>query len=97
MSTLLGRSMVTARERTHGDFTLVAAVAAEMRDLLRAQPRWADMLVGQREALDMIALKMARIVCGDPGHLDHWDDIAGYAELGADAGAREGDEGGDEV
>ena len=29
----------------------------------------------------MIAMKMARIVCGNPYHKDSWDDIAGYATL----------------
>lgn len=33
------------------------------------------------EAIDMIANKLARIACGDPYHLDHWKDIAGYAKL----------------
>lgn len=31
------------------------------------------------EALDMIAVKVSRIVTGDPTYLDNWDDIAGYA------------------
>ena len=30
------------------------------------------------EALDMIAVKLSRIVTGDPTYLDNWDDIAGY-------------------
>ena len=37
----------------------------------------------QREALEMIFHKIARIVSGDdPGYADNWDDIAGYAQLG---------------
>ena len=36
-----------------------------------------------REALDMIASKIARILSGDATHVDHWVDIGGYAELGA--------------
>jgi hypothetical protein len=35
----------------------------------------------QREALDYIAGKLARILSGQPGYADHWDDIAGYAKL----------------
>jgi hypothetical protein len=31
--------------------------------------------------LEMIAHKIARILSGDPNHRDHWEDIAGYAEL----------------
>lgn len=33
------------------------------------------------EALDMIALKMARIATGDANEPDHWQDIEGYAKL----------------
>jgi hypothetical protein len=37
----------------------------------------------QREALDYIAGKLSRILSGQPGHADHFRDIAGYAELAA--------------
>jgi hypothetical protein len=39
----------------------------------------------QIEALDMIALKLSRILSGQANFKDHWDDIAGYAKLGAEA------------
>lgn len=76
-------ALIAEREKTHGSFGQVAAVASELRAVLHAQPQWAGLPVWRREALDMIALKQARIVCGDPDHPDHWDDIAGYAVLGA--------------
>jgi hypothetical protein len=38
----------------------------------------------QAEALDMIFSKIARILNGDPHHIDNWIDIAGYATLVAD-------------
>lgn len=38
----------------------------------------------QREALEMIAHKIARIINGDPNYSDSWIDIAGYAKLVAD-------------
>ena len=38
----------------------------------------------QREALDMICHKIARIINGDPNYADSWTDIAGYAKLVAD-------------
>ena len=34
-----------------------------------------------REALDMIASKLARIACGDPTYKDNWHDIIGYCTL----------------
>lgn len=38
----------------------------------------------QREAIEMICHKLARIVNGDPYYADSWTDIAGYAKLVAD-------------
>ena len=35
----------------------------------------------QKEALEMIATKMGRIVNGDPDYLDSWLDIQGYCQL----------------
>ena len=42
---------------------------------------WAKLDPDQREALEMIAHKMARILNGDQDHLDSWHDIQGYARL----------------
>jgi hypothetical protein len=42
------------------------------------------MQADQREALDMIAHKIGRILNGDPDYSDSWRDIAGYATLVAD-------------
>lgn len=38
----------------------------------------------QKEAIDMICHKIARIINGDPDYVDSWVDIAGYAQLVAD-------------
>jgi hypothetical protein len=38
----------------------------------------------QAEAMDMIIHKIGRIVNGNPDVVDHWLDIAGYAQLVAD-------------
>lgn len=38
----------------------------------------------QADALSMIAVKVARIINGDPNHADNWIDVAGYATLVAD-------------
>jgi len=35
----------------------------------------------QRESLEMIFHKVGRILAGEAGFQDHWDDIAGYAHL----------------
>jgi hypothetical protein len=42
--------------------------------------RW-KLSVSQREALEMILHKIARILNGDPNFKDSWTDIIGYARL----------------
>jgi len=39
------------------------------------------MSASHREALEMIAHKIGRILNGDPNYADSWHDIAGYAKL----------------
>lgn len=45
---------------------------------------WDTLPVDVREGLDLIALKISRIVTGEPEYLDNWDDIGGYAKIVAD-------------
>lgn len=75
--------LLIEREQTHGDFRLTAKVANDIREAAFWGPR--EIKDTQREALTMIATKIARIMCGDPNAREHWDDIAGYAKLGAEA------------
>ena len=42
---------------------------------------WAKLTDPQKEALEMIAHKIGRILAGRPAFRDQWDDIAGYAKL----------------
>jgi len=69
------------RAQTHGDFGENAAVAQRLRDVWRLSRGWATMPDVQREALDMIACKLSRILSGHSRYADHWLDIAGYATL----------------
>ena len=74
--------ILVEREKTHGDFRDVARVAQQLKAVLG--PR--DFLnPSQIEATDLICTKLARIVCGDANNKDHWDDGAGYFNLGAEA------------
>lgn len=83
-----GYNLVAERSRTHGDFAETAALSDALLGELMARGHWRRLGVRHREALKMIAVKMARIACGDPDHQDHWDDIAGYAALGSGAPRR---------
>jgi hypothetical protein len=76
------------RGNTHGPVNAQALAARQLKDVISTHTnggrdgRFNDV---QLEALDMIALKLSRIIVGDPGHADHWHDIAGYAKLAEDS------------
>ena len=76
--------LIAERRKTHGNFDRAAGYAQSMKFFIST---YGDHLsYAQKEALDMIATKMARILAGDASHADHWDDIAGYAMLGKGGG-----------
>jgi hypothetical protein len=73
--------LLSERAKTHGDYNMTARTSQKLKDLIRASPSYVDMSRTQQESLDMIAVKLARIMCGNPHEPDHWRDIAGYALL----------------
>ena len=86
--------LLQEREKTHGSFAANATFAQGMRKLFRVgitdgqtlfDSHFDKMKPVHREALDMIALKLSRILSGQADFRDHWDDIAGYAKLGSEA------------
>ena len=44
-------------------------------------PGWRKLADDQREALEMTAHKIGRILNGDPNYIDSWHDISGYVRL----------------
>ena len=73
--------LTTARASTHGDFRSVAVIEQKLKDILRSGPNWDQLPDNMKCALEMIAHKQARILCGSCVHKDHWDDISGYAHI----------------
>jgi len=69
------------RARTHGDYAMTAKTSQILKEIIRNSPSYDDMDAAMRESMEMIAVKMARIMCGDPFERDHYTDIAGYATL----------------
>jgi hypothetical protein len=69
------------REQTHGSFAEVSRLAQEFKRVIYSGYNYADLNDQQSEALDMICSKIGRILSGDPNAVDHWRDIAGYAQL----------------
>ena len=74
-------SILAQREQTHGDFKTVASFAQTLKNIIRSSPNWPRIDYVQAQVLDAHADKIARILCGDHTHLDHWQDLAGYAAL----------------
>ena len=73
--------LLDERETTHGPFMATAAKAQQLKDAMQGGKNWSEMDDIQREALQMIASKIARILSGNHDEIDHWRDIAGYANL----------------
>lgn len=72
------------RQKTHGDFKTHARIAQSIKCQIYNANGYVNLSAMQREALDMIAHKIARILNGNPDVHDHWHDISGYATLVAD-------------
>lgn len=72
---------LTQRGSSYGDFTTQSVIVQDLKDTMRSGPSWDRMSPFQKEALDTIAMKISRLVNGDPDHIDSWHDIAGYAKL----------------
>lgn len=69
------------RGKTHGDYTYMSGVIQDIKLTMRRGQSWEKLSAPQAEALELIATKIGRIVCGDPNFRDHWADIIGYANL----------------
>ena len=77
------KQIVHERQHTHGDFSSHAVCTQKLKDLARQCPNWDKLAPVHKEALEMILFKVGRVLTGDPSFKDHWDDIAGYAQLGS--------------
>lgn len=73
--------ILSERKKTHGDFRKQARTAFSLKKVMRCTPGWGQISPEKTEALDLIAVKISRILHGDPNHTDSWEDIAGYATL----------------
>jgi len=75
--------LLQEREKTHGSFETNAEVSQKLKAIF-AEYGGDGLPPVYREALDMIALKLSRILSGQHEFKDHWIDVAGYAKLAAE-------------
>ena len=69
------------RGARYGKFEHHAVIAQGLKDQMWAADGWARLAPDQRQALEVIQDKVARILNGDPDYTDNWHDIAGYSRL----------------
>lgn len=74
-------AILVEREERYGGFSFNAAISQGVKSALRSGRQWNTLRPEQKEALEMIANKLCRIVAGKADYRDSWDDIAGYATL----------------
>jgi len=77
-------ALLVERENLYGAFKNHAAISQGLQDVMRAAPGWARLTAPQKECLQMVQHKIARVLNGDPTYADNFVDIAGYAKLVAD-------------
>jgi hypothetical protein len=71
------------RGERYGKFSSHAEISQGIKEAMGA-PGWGKLSFSQREALEMIAHKIGRIINGDPLYVDNFRDIIGYAQLVVD-------------
>ena len=71
---------LSEREKTHGSFESHAILSQSLKTAYECYAK-SELSSDQKEALEMIFHKIARIGNGNPDVHDHWHDIAGYATL----------------
>ncbi len=75
------KATLKQRGSTYGPWEDQGACAHNIKEEFRANKGWNNLSLHQKEALDMFANKISRILTGDPDYADNWHDIAGYATL----------------
>ena len=76
--------LLAEREKTHGNFKVQFDCSQRLKGILKDNG-YKNLSPAHREVVEMICMKLSRIVCGQHNFKDHYDDIAGYAKLGSEA------------
>lgn len=69
------------RKKTYGSFKEHALISQNLKYTLDISKNYWRLAPDQKEAIEMILHKIARIVNGNPDYTDSWHDIQGYAKL----------------
>ena len=69
------------RGKRYGEFTDHAFITQSIKRAMKNSSNWNHLSDDMKEALEMIAHKIGRILNGDLEYIDSWTDIVGYAKL----------------
>ena len=69
------------RGKRYGLFEDHSIIAQNLKTVMKQADNWPKLAPDQKEALEMIQHKVARILNGDSNYDDNWIDIAGYSTL----------------
>ena len=69
------------RGTRYGCFLDHATICQSLKEVMQGVAGWERLQADQKQALEVIADKIARILNGDPDYIDNWHDIQGYAKL----------------
>lgn len=69
------------RGSRYGEFEGHARITQGIKRAMASSPNWEGLSDDKREALEMVAHKIGRILNGDPEYHDSWHDIIGYTRL----------------
>ena len=73
--------MLAGRESRYGSFQGHAKIAQGLKAVMQNAPNWSKLTDVQKEGLEMVQHKIARMLNGDPTYLDNIVDIVGYSTL----------------
>lgn len=74
-------STLTERGNRYGSFVEHARITQNIKRAMAESPNWAKLSDDKKEALEMLAHKVGRILNGDPEYHDSWHDCIGYLRL----------------
>lgn len=78
------RETLEERGKNYGNYREQTTISKNIKEAMQERAKYWEMESDQQDALEMIAVKMSRIINGTPDYSDNWWDIAGYATLVAE-------------
>ena len=75
------REVLAERGERYGDFKDHAKLCQDLKTVMRTGKSWNDCSDTHKQALEVIADKIARMLNGDPNYEDNIVDIIGYSQL----------------